>query len=194
MCDAFLKCYMYRIMAERKYPPLKDRIKRARSATPCSSSLSDSSSGRSGQYKMWNDVNMETAMTLVDQGTSYRSAALKCGVPRSTLHDRVSGKIQHGRKPGPDPYLTIEEEEELASFLVKCAKIGYPHTQKQVLSLVQQMLEHKGITASVTSGWWERFSSRRNLTLRTAVPLTYVRAMATAVSYTHLTLPTNREV
>ena len=41
------------------------------------------------------------------------------------------------------------------------------------------MLEHKGITLSVTSGWWERLSSRRNLMLRTAVPLTYVRVMAT---------------
>ena len=54
-------------------------------------------------------------MTLANQGTSYRSAALKCGVPRSTLHDIVSGKIQHGKKPGTVSYLTIEEEE-LASF------------------------------------------------------------------------------
>ena len=166
-------------MAESNYPPLKDRIKRTRSAAPCSPSHSDSSSGRSGQYKMWNEVNMVKALTLVDQGASIRCAAEKCGVPRSTLHDRVSGKIQQGKKSGSDPYLTMEEEEELASFLVKCAKIGYPHTQRQVLSLVQQILEHKGITVSVTSGWWERFSSRRNLTLRTAVPLTYVRAMAT---------------
>ena len=166
-------------MAECSYPPVKDRIRRARSATSCSSNLSDSSSGRSGQYRMWNDVNMVKAITLVEQGTSIRCAAEKCGVPRSTLHDRVTGKIQQGTKPGPDPYLTMEEEEELASFLVKCARIGYPHTRKQVLSLVQQILEHKGMTVSVTSGWWERFSSRRNLTLRTAVPLTYVRAMAT---------------
>ena len=131
------------------YPPLKNRIKRARSATPCSSSLSDSSSGRSGQYKMWNDVNMVKAITLVEQGMSIRCAAEKCGVPRSTLHDR---EIQQGTKSGPDPYLTMEEEEELSSFLVKCAKIGYPHTQRQVLSLVQQIMEHKGITVTVTNG------------------------------------------
>ena len=166
-------------MAESNYPPLKDRIKRTRSAAPCSPSHSDSSSGRSGQYKMWNEVNMVKALTLVDQVASIRCAAEKCGVPRSTLHDRVSGKIQQGKKSGPDPYLTMEEEEELTNFLVKCAKIGYPHTQRQVLSLVQQILEHRGVTVSATSGWWERFSSRRNLTLRTAVPLTYVRAMAT---------------
>ena len=48
-------------------------------------------------------------------------------------------------------------------------KIGCPHTQKQVLSLVQQMIDHKGIETTVTSGWWERFR------LKTAVPLSYVR-------------------
>ena len=149
-------------MAECNYPPLKDRIKRAQSATPCYSisSLSDSSSSRSGPYKMWNDVNMMKAITLVEQGTSIRYAAEKCGVPKSTLHDRVSGKIRQSKKSGPDPYLMMKEKEKLASFPVKCAKIGYPHTQSQVLSLVQQILEHKGITISVTSGWWERFSSR----------------------------------
>ena len=78
---------------------------------------------------MWNDVNMMKAITLVEQGTSIRYAAEKCGVPKSTLHDRVSGKIQQGKKSGPDSYLMMEGEEKLASFVVKCAKIGYPHTQ-----------------------------------------------------------------
>ena len=81
-------------MAEGNYPPLKNRIKRVQSETPCSSSLSDSSSGRSGAYKTWNDINMVKAMMLVEHGTSIRCAAEKCGIPRSTLHDRVSGKIK----------------------------------------------------------------------------------------------------
>ena len=49
------------------------------------------------------------------------------GVPRSTLQDRVSGRVELGCKPGKKPYLTIEEEEEVVSFLLKCAKIGYAH-------------------------------------------------------------------
>ena len=52
-----------------------------------------------------------------------RYAAEKSGVPNSTLHDRVSGKVQHGTISGPDPYLTVEKEEELASFLIKCVSI-----------------------------------------------------------------------
>ena len=34
-------------------------------------------------------------------------------VPRSTLHDRISGKVKHGTNPGPKPYLSTVEEIEL---------------------------------------------------------------------------------
>ena len=49
--------------------------------------------------------------------------------------------VMFGATPGPDPYLSLEEEEELASFLVQTAKIGYPHTKKQYLLLVQQIVD-----------------------------------------------------
>ena len=80
-------------------------------------------------------------MAAVEQtGTSIREAAKMFDVPPSTLHDRVSGKVSHGKKSGPIPYLTFAEEEELISFLKKCADIGYPHTKPQVLALVQRIV------------------------------------------------------
>ena len=54
-------------------------------------------------------------------------AADQYAVPRSTLKDRLSGR--HGNKSGPEPYLSFEEERELASHLIKCAEIGYPKTK-----------------------------------------------------------------
>lgn len=45
-----------------------------------------------------------------------------------------------GARSGPDLYMSIEEEVELSYFLIQVAKIGYPHTKKQVLALVQRML------------------------------------------------------
>ena len=35
------------------------------------------------------------------------------GVLRSTLKDRVNGRVTHGTKPGPSPYLNSQEEKEL---------------------------------------------------------------------------------
>ena len=73
---------------------------------------------------------MSEAVADVEKGMSIRCASEKYNIPRSTLHDHVSGKVKFGAKPGRKPYLSIDEEEELVSFLVECAKIGYPHTRK----------------------------------------------------------------
>jgi hypothetical protein len=129
-------------------------------------------------YGIWEKDSMESAIAAVQKGVSLRRAAEMYSIPRSTLHDHVSGKVKEFGKQGPKPYLTIEEEE-LASFLVRCAKIRYLHTRQQVLSIVQEIVNSKGIEVNVTNGWWERFLQRHpHLTLRTAVPLCFVRAMA----------------
>ena len=40
----------------------------------------------------------------------------------------------------PQPYLSHEEEEELSTFVVNCAAVGYGKTRKQVLEIVQRLL------------------------------------------------------
>ena len=52
--------------------------------------------------------------------------------------------MKFGAQTGPESYLNIEEEEELASFLIHTAKIGLPHTKKQVFALVEQILSARG--------------------------------------------------
>ena len=162
------------------YPhkPLAERIVRAKSK-PLSIPITKSIPIRGPYRYNWNDECMSNAMYACEKGESVRRAAAMYGVPKSILHDHVSGKILVGAKSGRDPYLTVEEEEELTSFLVQTARIGYPHTRKQVFSLVQQILDDKGIQTTITNGWWERFRQRHpNLTLRSAVSLSYARAMA----------------
>ena len=84
---------------------------------------------------------MVKAMTAVENGMSLRRPAEMFGVPKSSLHYRTSGKIQHGARPGPPSYLTLEQEGELVNFLIRCADIGYPHTVAQVIALVQLIVE-----------------------------------------------------
>ena len=57
-------------------------------------------------------------------------AALEFNVPRTTLKDRVSGRVIHGSNMGPMMYLTYEEEKELVDFLLNCAKLGMPRQGK----------------------------------------------------------------
>ena len=66
---------------------------------------------------------MEAAInSVVDENTQ---AARKYGIPKSTLYDRISGKVQHGKKPGPSQLLSAAEEEEFSSFLIEVSQAGY---------------------------------------------------------------------
>ena len=124
---------------------------------------------------------MEKALQAVRlEGTSVRRAAEENGVPRSTLGDRVSGRVCHGAVSGPRRYLSEEEEEELVRFLLGCASMGYPKTRKEVLTLVQShILRNRGMEKPITHGWWDSFCKRHpNLTFRTPASLSNARATA----------------
>ena len=112
------------------------------------------------------------------QGISVRRAAVEFGVPRSTLGDRISGRVTHGTVSGPQRYLSDDEEEELVRFLLGCASVGYAKTRKEVLSLVQsQVLRYQSVDRPISHGWWDSFCKRHpNLTIRTPTPLSLARA------------------
>ena len=88
---------------------------------------------------------MEDAIAAVKNGQIKVIRATKVySVPKSTLHDLVSGKVKHGDKPGPKPYLSSTEEEELADFLVDITKVGYGRTRKQVHTITGSCARDKG--------------------------------------------------
>ena len=55
------------------------------------------------------------AMKAVQDGSPITTAAR---VPKTFLHDRIKGRVVHGVEPGPKPYLSAEEETELAEFAI----------------------------------------------------------------------------
>ena len=63
-----------------------------------------------GQYRSWNRINMKRAVKAVEEGTFVRKAAEKFIVPRSSLHDRVTGRVHFEARSGPSSYLLYEEE------------------------------------------------------------------------------------
>ena len=103
-------------------------------------------------------------------------------VPKSTLWDRVSGNISFGAHSGPLRYLN-DIEEELLTFLVGSAKIGFARTKEQVLCIVRAALAKKRQCeiqdVNVTTGWWGSFVKQHpKLRLRYGSKLAYRRAIA----------------
>lgn len=135
-------------------------------------------------FKNWSEEAMKLAYkAVIETGESVRKAAMDYGVPHSTLHDRVSGKIALGAVSGPPRYLTNAEEGELVKFLNRCSCLGFARTKRQVIALVQAMVAAKQgkdpHELSITKGWWVSFNKRHpQLTLRAPEKLAYARAIA----------------
>ena len=118
-----------------------------RSGSSCSStSLPVGTASRT--YRSWTQQQMERAVTAVlNEGSSILRAALECGVPKSSLGDRISGRVL------VDATFNIPVSEgrgELVTFLSRCACIGYAKSRKEVLVLVQCVLDRRGLKKLVT--------------------------------------------
>lgn len=50
----------------------------------------------------------------------------------------MSGEAKLGIKPGRERYLTVAKEKEFVNFLLKYTQMGYAHTRKQVIVIVQE--------------------------------------------------------
>ena len=121
---------------------------------------------------------MIAAMNAVKGGGHIKRAAKEHGVPVGTLRDRISGRVVHGTKPGPGPYLSSTEEAELSSFLQSCSKVGYRRTRTDVMGIARSVAAEKGILkgSKVTQGWWRRFCERQPyLSLRRGDVTAHVR-------------------
>ena len=77
-------------------------------------------------------------------GMGAKRAARIYDVPPTTLKDRLSGRVKHGTKPGPAPYLSKKEEDELVKFLMKCSEVGCGKTRRETITIVLNTLKKKG--------------------------------------------------
>ena len=80
---------------------------------------------RKKKCKQWTEESIATIRAIKEDGTATLRAAIEHSVPQTTLQDWILGKVVHGTKPGPKPYLEPIEENELSNFLVDTAKTGF---------------------------------------------------------------------
>ena len=118
---------------------------------------------RPQRRKQWTAEQMDAALySVTHDGLSGNKAADLHGVPRSTLKDRLSGRVKHGTKPGPKPYLTVEEEAELTSHLLQAADIGFGKTRRDVKCIVETYARQKSTLkgSAISDGRWNKYLKR----------------------------------
>ncbi len=137
---------------------------------------------RSSKLTAWDDVSMLQAMQAVKEGRmGVNCAALEHGVPKSTMKDRISGRVKNGSRSGPPSYLSEDMEKELVTLLIEASRKGYGKTKREVLAILRNTISKKGqcVEEFWGKGWWHRFMQQHpTLSLRTADPLSQARADA----------------
>ena len=118
------------------------------------------------------------ALNAVSEGMGINRAAEQFEVPKTTLKDRVSGKIKHGSKPGRTPYLSNDEEKELVSYLNTCSKIGYPKTRDNVVRSQDSRKKERWHCWKILMGRGGGFERWPELALRKGGALAQPRARA----------------
>ena len=91
--------------------------------------------------KLYDDSSVISALAAVRNGSSFRVAAEKYGIPTSTLRDRYHGKYDAGKhSPGPSLGLTWEQEDHLKKHILYMARIGYGISKKDIPQLIKEIL------------------------------------------------------
>ncbi|KAJ8879233.1 hypothetical protein PR048_019839 [Dryococelus australis] len=86
---------------------------------------------------------MNDATDDVLRGTAVTTAAKRHSVSRVTLLYKMTGKTPRKRQMGPQPVLTREEEDVLATWITTVAKAGYPITKTELLDSVQHIIKER---------------------------------------------------
>ncbi|XP_041864058.1 uncharacterized protein LOC121654155 [Melanotaenia boesemani] len=124
--------------------------------------------------KKWTEETMERALIEVKSGRcTVRQAAKEFGVPKSSLGDRVSGRVTPGCRSGPAQLITSADEELLVEFSLYMSKHGFPLTKQQVVSFASSIYkrQHRRVAFSkLGQTWWLNFRKRqeKNITIQPA--------------------------
>lgn len=126
---------------------------------------------------------MTKAVEAVKNGkmSAYR-AHKEYGVPRTTLLDKVKGRVPVERKIGADTVLTKEEENLLVKWIFHVSQCGFPITKQQLIDSVQILVKNLDRENNFNNGrpgrkWYEGFLNRHaDVSTRVSQNLTNARS------------------
>ena len=114
---------------------------------------------------LWKEQDMAAAVQSVRSGKlSIRKAAAEFNVPKSSLGNRISGRVEHGKQNGSETLLDPADEAALAAFhLTHVSKHGYARSKDIVMRMATNMAEKRGKEVKkgrVSEKWWKNFLKR----------------------------------
>ena len=120
-----------------QYPPLSDRVVKASGLGLAVAHRVQPASLYRGEYKKWSEERMALAVDAVmKDGISVRRAAEEYDIPKSTLGDRISGRILPGAVSDPGKYLYLtKKRKNLYAFCWSVRRLGILEATRRSLLL-----------------------------------------------------------
>ncbi|KAF9416586.1 hypothetical protein HW555_006095 [Spodoptera exigua] len=136
--------------------------------------------------KDYTTEQMAKAIEEVRKGEKISVAATRYGVPRITLHNKITGKSPVDYNLGPATVLSHEEENILVRWVCFMAEKHFPVTKEQLLDIVQKIISEKNLDSCPFTNnrpgkkWYSLFLKRHpDLSERTAHNLSKAREEVT---------------
>ena len=96
-------------------------------------------------YRQYDPVSLASALEAVRGGSmSQRAAARAFCVPKTTLADKLAGRVPDVAQSGPQTVLTSAEESVLVEYVNLMARIGFPIKRQELSSEVKKILDIDG--------------------------------------------------
>ncbi|KAJ8966802.1 hypothetical protein NQ314_003298 [Rhamnusium bicolor] len=141
---------------------------------------------KKNKFRKYDEQNLKNAVEEVKNGGKLREVCRRYGVPKSTVLDRIKGRISETcKKMGPDPILTIEHEQQLADWISELARCGFPFKKNELLQSVQKIVKDENLKSPFRNGrpgekWYAGFLRRHpKLVLKNGETLEKYRAQLT---------------
>lgn len=129
---------------------------------------------REKKTRQWTPEAMAEAMEMVIVGKlTIRQAAAQFRVPKSSLSDRVSGRVAFDCVHGQKALLTPEDENSLVEYCLYAAGYGFPLTKPQILAhaLALYNVRHpQAPRVTLSQTWWINFRERHRQKLSAWTP------------------------
>jgi len=103
----------------------------------------------------------DAILEVTDNGLSQYKAAQKYGVPQTTLSKRMRGQGAQGDQLQPGQRLTRNQEDHLATWILRQEALGYAPSHSQIRACVLGLLQRLGDTKELGQNWVSRYIERR---------------------------------
>ncbi|KAK1245194.1 hypothetical protein MKX08_004823 [Trichoderma sp. CBMAI-0020] len=114
----------------------------------------------------YSEDNILSAITDIENGISQRKAAARWGIPRSTLQERINGRVTRNKANEHRQRLSRYQETHLVQWILSQEALGFAPTHYQVKEFAARVIKAGGDDEPLGKAWIEGFL-RRNPEVKT---------------------------